>query len=260
MINKFKNKLKKIQDEPEETKIKIIWIFVAFCMIVVVIGLYISLNSKKSTRYNYEKSIFSSFPNFKSELDNINKISKNYNAITNEAAIKNEEREIEEAVKNYIEENNYLKDANLSDLKLKNIEKWKNSWYVEYEQYHKDILVYKSSVSFIISDEEEKIAHSDSNFDTNIEINNIEPRITEDEAFNLIADALKNESLDLKSSEIVVYRDTDSNPVKYYLAWKINVFSLQPICDYIYLIDAQNGEVISFYDNLLDSTYLAPLQ
>ncbi|MCK4891570.1 MAG: hypothetical protein KAS78_02790, partial [Candidatus Pacebacteria bacterium] len=101
MINKLKNKLKKIQDKPEETKIKIIWILVAFCMIIIAGGLYISLDLNKNTRHNYDRSIFSSFPDLQNEFDNINKMSKDYAALANEAAIENEKSEIEEIAKNY---------------------------------------------------------------------------------------------------------------------------------------------------------------
>jgi Zn-dependent metalloprotease len=251
MINKLKNKLKKIQDKPEETKIKIIWILVAFCMIIIAGGLYFSLDLNKNARHNYNKSIFSSFPDFQKEIDNINKISKDYTALTNEIAIENEKSEIEEITKNYIEKNNYLESGNISDLKLKNIEKWKNNWHVEYEQFYKDILVYKSNVSFVVDSKEKKITSSGSNFDPNVEINDIKPKITEDEACNLITNALKNEDLDLKSSEIVIFRNIDKSPIEYYLTWKINVFSLQPLHNYVYFIDAESGKIISFYDDMI---------
>ncbi|MCK4592610.1 hypothetical protein KAT63_04200, partial [Candidatus Parcubacteria bacterium] len=237
--------------KPEETKIKIIWILVVFCMIIIAGGWYINLDLNKNTRYNYDKSIFSSFPDFQNEFDNINKISKDYTVFTSETAIENEKSEIKKIAKNYIEKNNYLEGGNISDLKLKNIEKWKNNWYVEYEQYYKDILIYKSNVSFVIDSEEKKIISSGSDFDPNVKINNIEPKITKDEACNLITNALKNENLDLKSSEIVIYRNIDKNPIEYYLTWKVNVFSLQPLYDYVYLIDAENGKIISFYDNII---------
>ena len=250
MINRFKNKLKKIQDKPEETKIKIIWILVAFCMIIIAGGLYISLDLNKNARHNYDRSIFSSFPDLQNEFDNINKMSKDYAALTNEAVIENEKSEIEEIAKNYMEKNNYLEDGNISDLKLKNIEKWKNNWYVEYEQHYKDILVYKSNISFTIDNEEKKITSSNSNFDPNVKINSVEPKITKDEAYDLIIKTLENKDLDLKNSEIVIYRDIDKSPAKYHLTWKINVFSLQPLHDYVYFIDTESGKIISFYDNV----------
>ncbi|NOQ67960.1 hypothetical protein GQ568_00795 [Patescibacteria group bacterium] len=252
MIDKFKKKLKKIQNKPEETKIKIVWILVIFCMIIIAGGLYISLDFNKNARHNYDRSIFSSFPDLQNEFDNINKMSKDYTALTNEAAIKNEKGEIEEIAKDHIEKNNYLEGGNISDLKLKNIEKWKNNWYVEYEQYYENILVHKSNISFTIDNEEKKITSSDSNFDPNIKINATEPKITENEAYDLIIKTLKNEDLDLKSSEPVIYRDTDKDPIEYYLTWKINVFSLQPLHDQVYFIDAESGEIISFYDDMIN--------
>lgn len=246
------NQLKKIQNKPEETKIKIVWILSIFCMIIIAGGLYISLDFNKNARHNYDRSIFSSFPDLQNEFDNINKISKDYAALTNEAAIENEKMEIEKIAKDHIEKNDFLENGNISDLRLKNIEKWKNNWFVKYEQYHKNILVHKSNISFVIGNEEKKITSSDSNFDPNIEINATEPKITEDEAYDLTIKTLKNKDLDLKSSEIVIYRDIDKNPVEYYLTWKINVSSLQPLHNYVYFIDAESGEIISFYDNVIN--------
>ena len=242
MIDKFKNKLEEIQNKPERTKIKIIWISVIFCMIIFAIGLYNSLELGKNTQHNLDKSIFSSFPDFKNEFDNIDNMNKEYKTITNEVIAEIEKEEVEEIVKNYVENNDYFKNGSISDLKLKNIEKLKNSWFIEYEQFYKDILVYGSNISFVINDTEKKVISSNSNFDSNIEIKNIEPTITENEAYNLITIDLENENLDLEKAEITIYK---KNPVEYYLVWKINIFSSQSAQKYVYFINAENGKIIS---------------
>lgn len=254
MINKLKNKIEKIQNKPEEAKVRIIWVL-AFLGIVVMAGAwYSSLNFNSAPRNN-DKPLFSSFPDWKEEINNIGKISEDYKTVISDAAAESEKMEIEGIVKNYIMENNYLGGADISNLRLKNIEKLKNNWYVEYEQHHNGILVSGSKISFQVDSAEKKVVASDSNFDPDISSDAIEPKILESEAFDLLVENLKNSnpnlnSLDLKSSQLVFYKDMNKKLTEYNLAWKINVFSLEPAYDYIYFVNAENGKIISAVDNL----------
>lgn len=255
MINRLKNKIEKIQNKPEETKVRIIWVLAVLCVIIMAGAWYASLNFNSAPRNN-GKPLFSSFPDFQKEIGEIGKMSGEYKTAINDIAAEGEKMEIEGIVKNYITENNYLGDlstdqtsANILNLKLKNIEKLKNNWYVEYEQYYNGFSVDGSGISFQVDGAEKKVIASDSNFDPNINIDIIEPKITEDEAFDLIIEASKKDNLDLKTSHLVFYKDINKNPAEYNLAWKINVFSLEPAYDYIYFVNAENGKIISAVDN-----------
>jgi len=256
MIKKFKNKIKKIQDKPEDAKIRIIWVL-AFLGIVIMAGAwYISLGFNNAPRNN-NKSLFSSFPDFQKEINNIGKISEDYKTVIGDVVAEGEKIEIEGIVKNYITENNYLSDlstdqtdTSISKLRLKNIEKLKNNWYVEYEQYHNGHLVDGSKISFQVDSVEKKVIASDSNFDPDINSDAIESKILEDEAFGLIIEYSKKDNLDLKSSQLVFYKNIKKNPAEYNLVWKINVFSLEPAYDYTYFVDAESGEIILAVDNL----------
>ncbi len=254
MINKLKNKIEKMQNKPEETKVRIVWVL-AFLGIVIMAGAwYLSLNFNSASRNN-DKLLFSSFPDFQKEIGEIGKMSEDYKTIVNDAAAEAEKMEIEEIAKNYIIENDYIDSADISNLKLKNIEKLKNNWHVEYEQYHNGFLVNESKISFQVDNLEKKVIASESNFDPNIYSDAIEPKILENEAFDLIIEASKKDNLDLKSSQLVFYKDTnkkdaDKNSVGYFLAWKINVFSLDPAYDYIYFVNAEDGKIVSSVDNL----------
>lgn len=247
MISKAKNKLQKLQNEPEETKIKIIWILVAFCMFIITIGFFISFGSKKPVQRE-NKSILSSFPDLKNELNDINEISKNYSNIKGETLSKIEEENAKIIINNYIIEENYLEGGEIKDLKLKNTEKWKDNWYLEYEQYYNTILVNDSKIVFVVNIEQEEVISAQSNFNSKIEIKNTELLITEEKAYELIAEKLQNEEIDLTNSEIVIYKDINKKQVKYYLAWKINIISIQSVdyTDDIYFVNAENGEITSF--------------
>ncbi|MEA2097806.1 MAG: hypothetical protein U9P70_01890 [Patescibacteria group bacterium] len=242
MINKFKE----LQNKPEKTKVKIVWISTAFCIVLISIVVYSNLNFKKNTQYDSDKSIFSSFPDLKNEFNNLDNANKRYEIASDEIASEIEKEGTKEIVKNYIENNNFLENGNISNLKFKNIERLENNWIVEYEQFYKDILVYKSSISFVIDNTEKKVISSNSNFDQNIKIENIEPKIIEDEAYALIVVDLEDEDLKKKNSEILIYKDESGSKsqIKYYLAWKINVFSIQSAKEYIYFINADNGKIL----------------
>ncbi len=259
MISKLKNKIEKIQDKPEETKVRIIWVLAVLCVIIMAGAWYVSLNFNNAPRDN-GKPLFSSFPDFQKEIGEIGKMSENYKTIVDDAVAESEKMEIEEVVKNYITENNYLSDlsaidqtdTNISSLQLKNIKKLKNSWYVEYEQYHNGFLVNGSKISFQVDSVEKKVTASDSNFDPGINSDAIEPKILEDEAFDFVIKKSEKDNLDLKSSQLVFYKDINKNPAEYNLVWKINVFSLDPPYDYVYFVNAEDGEIISAVDNLKD--------
>jgi hypothetical protein len=249
------NRLKNLQNKPEETKVRIIWALAFFGTVIMAGAWYISLGFNNTPRNN-DKSLLSSFPDFQKEINNIGKISGEYKTVIGDVVAEGEKIEIQEIVKNYIIENNYLEslpvdqiDADISKLKLKNIEKLKNNWYVEYEQYHNGFLVDGSKISFQVDSLEKKIIASESNFDSSINIDIIEPKITEDETFDLIVKFSKKDNLDLKTSQLVFYKDINKNPTEYNLAWKINVFSLEPAYDYVYFVNAEDGKIILAIDN-----------
>ena len=131
------------------------------------------------------------------------------------------------------------------------MEKLENNWYLEYRQYHQDILVNDSNISFLIGGAEKKVISHLSNFDPDIELPTVEPKITKEEASEIakknLSASLDNDgdsNFDLKNSELVVYKNENENSAEYYLTWKLNIFSLQPLCDYSYFINAENGEVV----------------
>ena len=60
-------------------------------------------------------------------------------------------------------------------------------------------------------------------------------------------------NFDLKSSKLVIYKKENKTATEYYLTWKLNIFSLEPLCDYCYFIDAENGEIVFIIDNKIDN-------
>lgn|GEM_PF-2806782 len=265
MFKRVGKHLKNIYNKPEEDRIKIMWVLVIFCMIVILGGWFVIY--KFNNRENKIANEISRMPSFSDLQKNVGDVNKQKENLFEEILDIAKKAEIEKIVIDYIKENEllcendmmscrlHLKEKDVSNLKLENIEKLENNWHLEYRQYYKNILVNDSDISFMIDDAEKKVISHISNFDPDIKLSNVEPKITKEEAYKIAKEDL-NKSLDngdnnfdLKKSELTIYRNMDENPVEYYLTWKLNIFSLQPLCDYYYFIDAENGKVVFSFDD-----------
>jgi Zn-dependent metalloprotease len=241
IINYFKS----IQKKPEETRIKIMWISVAFFMIVVVGIWWMDFASNKSKNIKFNQSNLSSLSDLQNDvIGSINEIGRQKGEFPEQIKI-GVQSELETIVKNYIKENNIIEKENLSDLKLKNIEKSEDNWRVSYDQYYNGVLVNGSNIYFVVDAGEKIVVSYNSNFDSDIKIS-IEPKITYTDAYNLITENYNLSSADtsLKSSQLVVYRDVGENGIKYYLAWKMNLWSEDSAKSYYYFVDAHSGKII----------------
>jgi len=253
LINKH---LKKIHDKSENDRIKIMWVAVVFCMIIILGGWFIIYKSNKNeNRIANEISQMPSFPELQKNIDDINQQKEDFFGEITDMV---EKAKMEEIAINYVRENKLMNEENILNLKLKNIEKLENNWHLEYQQYYQDILVNDNNISFLIDDAEKKVISHSSNFDSDINLSSVEPKITKEEAYKIAKEdlnkSLNNDSannFDLKSSELVIYKN--ENSTEYYLAWKLNIFSLSQVLgirDYYYFIDAENGDVISYFKKI----------
>jgi len=247
----FNKHLKKIHNKSEEDRIRIMWIAVLFCMIIILGGWFIvyKLGDHKSKVVNEIPQM----PSFSELQKNISGINKQKEDVFKEASDIIQKTEIESIALIYIKENELMSDNDILNLKLESIEKLENNWHLEYRQYYQDILVNDSNISFLIDGAEKKVISHSSNFDPDIELSSVEPKITKEEASEIakkdLSESLNsdgNDNFDLKSSELAIYKSGNENgkPVEYYLTWKLNIFSLEPLCDYHYFIDTENGKII----------------
>ena len=120
----------------------------------------------------------------------------------------------------------------------------KEIWYLFYNQYYKGIEVYNSVVGFVIING--NIAKSISNYYPDIDVSAV-PYISEENALELANKRLKL-NIENADSSLVVY------PYKnqYFLAWKIEMpFVKEPLSRYTVFVDAQNGNVIDYHDNII---------
>ena len=245
MIRKIKNSIEKLQNKPEDTKIKTVWIMAVFC-VIVVFGIW-SLNLKgfkKDISSDYEK-----LPNFGKQISDIGDA---FDKIEDSSKIVSSQIDQEEIIiiaNNYIKENNLLTKDDLGNIAIDSVEKIDNMWIVNYFQYYESIPLDESKIYLKISDEDKTIVDYNLNYLTDIKIDT-DPEITNVQAYDIILKDLDGDNLELKSSNLVVcniLNEEEEND--YYLAWKMNLYSVLNKTEYYYYINADSGKIIDFLRN-----------
>jgi Zn-dependent metalloprotease len=246
------NYFKSIRKKPEKVRIKVMWAFVAFFMIVVVGIWWIDFSSNKYRNINFDRSALSSLYNLQSDIiSNVDEIERHKDEFLEQLDLDiGTKRELEEVVRNYAKENGIMEGEDFSDLRLKKMERLENSWYISYDQYYNGVLVNGSNIYFVVDDKKRKVVSYNSNFDPSIEVN-VKPKITKDKAYDTVAEYLRssNNSLKIKDYQLVIYKSASENRNKYRLTWKINVFSKQTFNGYYCFIDAHKGNVVSCHSS-----------
>jgi len=245
-MKKIINYIKNIPEKPEETRIKMMWALIVFFMLVMICVWWIGFASNKP-KINFNQSALPPFPDFSEGIDGISKLNEQKDEIAVELEIAAKQEEMEKIAKDYIRGNGLMKEEDISNLRLKNIKKQENKWHLRYQQYYKNTLVDGSGVSFEIDDAEKKVVSFESDYDPDIALD-VKPKITEEEAYHSAVETLSGKELNPASSELVVYKGIGQTPVEYYLAWKMNIASLQESRDYYCFVNAENGEIILCYN------------
>lgn len=246
MYKKIVDYIERVSKKSERAKIGIMWSLVAFCMVVVVGIWWASFTANKSSR-TVKDNILQGvpLPDFQGQINNVGKIFEQANTAP-VLPDKDTREKMESAAKNYLKEKKLIDVKDIDGLKIKTMEKLENNWYLNYEQFYKDVLVNESGISFLLDGSANVISY-ESNFDPDIKID-VEKKISADEAYDFLIKSTGKKSLNLKNSSLVIFRDLSKEKVKHILAWKINALSLYPpYSNYYYFIDAKSGKVIAYY-------------
>lgn len=246
MYKKIVDYIERVGKKPERTKIGIMWSLVAFCMIIVIGIWWASFTANRPSqtdRNNISQEV--PLPDFQKQINNVNKIFEQTNT-TSVLPDSDTREKLEIAARNYLKEKKLADEKNIANLKIKTMEKSGNNWYLNYEQFYKDIPVNESNVSFLL-DGYMNIIFYESNFDPDIKMDT-DKKISADEAYNFLIKSTGRKNLNLKNSSLIIFRDLSGEKTKHYLAWKINALSLYPpYNNYYYFVDAKSGRVISYY-------------
>ena len=245
MKKKIIRSIKNIQAKPEDEKTKIVWVLSIFFMIFIIGGWFSSFKDNKKVMNNdFNKIVIPPFPDIKTELNELDATINNFDNLKVEIVNKNEQVQIEEIARLYIEEN--LSKEVYNSLKIKQIEKQKDDWHLEYQQYYRNILVEENKISLTIDNTDRKVTDFVSNYDKDINID-ITPNVEIEEAQYKIISELNDESLEFKNSSLIIYKNiVKKHPKEYRLSWKINVTS-DPFQNDNYYVDAKNGEILYYY-------------
>lgn len=244
MEKKIIQNIKKIQEKPEEEKMRIVWFMSIFFMILIIGGWFSSFqNDEEDTQNDINNIKLLPFPDIETELSSIDTMVEKIDDIKTDAIGSNEQIEIEEIAGLYIKKE--LSEEVYNNLRIKQIKKQESNWHLEYQQIYKDLLIEENIVSLIVNDSEKKVTDITSSYDNDINIKII-PNIEVEEAHEIITTKLKNDNLEFKISSLIIYKNILTNPAEYYLTWNINVIS-EPFQNDYYYIDAEDGEVLHYY-------------
>ena len=245
MIRKIKNSIEKLQNKPEDTKIKTVWTMAVFCLIVISGFWFLDLKGfRKDVSFDYEK-----LPNFKEQISGVGDA---FNEIENSSKIVSSQIKREEIimiVDNHIKENNLLTEDEIKNISINSVENIDNIWVVNYLQLYKNIPLLENKIYFKISDEDKIIVDFNLSYLTDVEIDT-KAKITLEEAYNIILEDLEDDDSELKSSNLIIYNVLNEKEENdYYLVWKINLFSVSSETEHHYYINANNGKIIDFLRN-----------
>ena len=132
------------------------------------------------------------------------------------------------------------------ELSITKVKKDAHGWeHVTIQQVYKKLPVENKQIK-VHMNKDKQIEVVNGNYQPNIDINTT-PAISDTQAVAAARAAInpKKEPMKKPKSELVVYAFNGKN----YLTWKIRIFSEDPLGDFIYYIDASNGEVIDSYNN-----------
>lgn len=155
----------------------------------------------------------------------------------------------EQVAYSFLSDNKDFFGIDKNDIKLFKAEEGNNEWYVEYQQYYNELLVYNGKVSATLSKNGELVAVG-SDLYSNIDIDT-SPQLSEEEALQKAKTQFGHEAAEVKNSSLIIY-SKDIND--YHLTWRISVFSERPVAGKEYFIDANTGEILLQYDTVVSSS------
>jgi Zn-dependent metalloprotease len=152
---------------------------------------------------------------------------------------------IEYLTRNFISKHGDLLRTDVSQLNLLRAEFVNNTWYVTYQQYFNNIPVYLAYVDFRIK--YDKVILFGSDFHPQINVSTI-PKLSIQEAIEISKkDIGLNDNDKVVSLALMILPLSQESTYQYRLAYQINLITEKPLNDWIYFIDAHNGEIIQKY-------------
>ncbi|MBU1103694.1 MAG: PepSY domain-containing protein [Nanoarchaeota archaeon] len=149
------------------------------------------------------------------------------------------EEKAEMTATDFLSENSDMFKIN-NNLKLLSVEQGNNEWYVEYQQYHQDLIVFNGQAFVTLSNNGELIS-TGSDIYSSVYVD--EPFLNKEDAIKLAKDNFSNTpKVEIKKALLIIYPGEDN---QYYTVWDIQLFSNSPLEGKEYFIDSVSGNIIS---------------
>jgi Zn-dependent metalloprotease len=156
----------------------------------------------------------------------------------------------EQAARAFLKEHGTLFGvADLTDLDYIKTQTHKGIRHVTFNQSVNDVPVYEAEYKVHLR-QDGRVDMANGTYYPNLDIST-SPGISESEAADAAISDLEvsPDNLDA-SAELVIYRDGD----QFRLAWKLILFSPDPLVDWFYIVDARTGEILYKLNQLTDVT------
>jgi len=165
------------------------------------------------------------------------------------------EENIEQIARSFISENVNLFQVSSENLKLLQGEKHWKLWYVTFQQYYRNLLVYGGRVDFRFT-EDGRLTVFGSDVYPKIDLE-VKPTFSEEEALRIVkgATGFNPQTDEVLESKLFIYPREEEGKLKYHLAWQVEVKIKEPMADWVYFLDAHNGEVL-FKENRIRYEYI----
>lgn len=223
----------------------ILWTMVFLCM-VIVFGIWVFT----FTKWRNNKDVWSGLdlngsPNYGKFTKSFDDMEKEKNEAMKNVALEVEKAEAVAIAMKYVDESNVLEGIGAKDIKLIKAEKTDGIWRLEYVQIYKNVPVELSDIAILVNIEDKSAKIEKSVYYPGIDLET-EAKLSEADAFEIIKEEIKTESIAAKKSEIVVYSvENDKKKTDHYLAWKINVHDEGSSFDATYFVDANSGKILA---------------
>lgn len=127
-----------------------------------------------------------------------------------------------------------------NNIKLLSAEEGNDEWYVEYQQYYQDLIVFNGK-AFITLTKKGELISAGSDIYSNVY--KVTPSLTKEEAIKIAKENFNSDSTaEVRYASLIIYPGDDK---KYYTVWDIQLFSNYPLEGKEFFIDSASGEIIS---------------
>ena len=122
----------------------------------------------------------------------------------------------------------------------------KSTWHLGFRQLYKNVPVWRSFIRFTI-ESQGVISTISADIHPNIKLS-VDPDISEDNAVSAAINAFKEDESDtivvINKPKLFIYPKIVGESVSYYLTYKLGLHKKHPFMEYLYFINATNGEIV----------------